>query len=207
MKYHDEILDLEGRSVTVSRVISRVTPAPLINLYVGIIFSIASPIGLGPVLDPLSSILICLVIMVILPIVPIVYEAWKGNVDLDVSARESRTKFFIFSMICDVLAFSAYASLGCLIMSTLAAAYFSVTLGVTLVSLKWKISIHGAGVGGPGAALIYVYGPVALLVSTIWILVIWARITLKQHTLEQSVAGVILAVIISWTTYFFLFLP
>lgn len=187
--------------------ISRVTPAPLINLYVGIVFSIASPIGLGPILDPLSSILICLVIMVILPIVPIVFEAWRGNVDLDVSVRESRTRFFIFSMVCDVLAYSVYSFLNCHIMSTLAAAYFSVTLGVTLVSLKWKISVHGAGVGGPGAALIYVYGPIALLIVIVWASVIWSRITLKQHTLEQSLAGVLLAIVISVFTYIILYSP
>jgi membrane-associated phospholipid phosphatase len=100
-----------------------------------------------------------------------------------------------------------YAFLGRHIMSTLAAAYFTVTLGVTIVSYRWKISVHGAGVGGPGAALIYVYGAVAIFVAIIWILVIWARTTLKQHSLEQSVGGVLLAIIISWTTYFFLFLP
>ncbi len=207
MKYHDEILDLEGRSVVVSRVISRVTPAPLINLYVGIIFSVASPIGLGPILDPFTSILICIIIMVILPIVPIVYSAWRGNVDLDVSAKESRTKFFIFSMMCDVLAYSVYGYFGCTIMSTLAATYFTVTLGVTLVSLRWKISVHGAGIGGPGAALIYVYGAIAFLVAIIWILVICSRTTLKQHTLAQSVGGVLLAIIIAWITYFFIFPP
>lgn len=207
LKYHDEILDLEGRAVTISRVISRVTPAPLINLYVGIIFSVASPIGLGPILDPISSILICLGIMVILPIVPIVYEAWRGNVDLDVSARENRTRFFLFSMMCDVLAYSVYGYFGCHIMSTLAAAYFAVTFGVTVVSLRWKISVHGAGVGGPGAALIYVYGLIAFLVVSLWILVIWSRVTLKQHTLEQSVGGVLLAIVIAWTTYFVLFIP
>lgn len=207
VKYHDEILELEGKWVTLSRLVSRLTPAPLINLYVGIIFSIASPIGLGPILNPLSSILICLVVMVILPISPIVYEAWKGNVDLDVSERESRTKFFLFSMICDIIAFSLYSYLGCHIMSTLAAAYFSVTLGVLLVSLKSKISVHGAGVGGPGAALIYVYGPLALVVGIIWILVIYSRVSLKQHTLEQSVAGVALGVIIAWVTYFYIYFP
>jgi len=201
------MLELKGARVTISRVISRITPAPLVNLYVGIIFSLASPIGLGPILDPLSSILICIIIMVILPIVPIVFESWKGNVDLDVSVRESRTKFFIFSMMCDVLAYSVYGYFGCHIMSTLAAAYFAVTFGVTLVSLRWKISVHGAGVGGPSAALIYVYGAIALLVAIIWILVIWARTTLKQHTLEQSVGGVLLAIVIAWTTYFFVFLP
>lgn len=207
MKYHDELLDLKGPRVTISRVISRVTPAPLVNLYVGIIFSLASPIGLGPILDPLSSILICIIIMVILPIVPIVYSAWKGNVDLDVSARESRTKFFIFSMMCDVLAYSVYEYFGCTIMSTLAAAYFAVTLGITLVSLRWKISVHGAGIGGPGAALVYVYGAIAFLVAIIWILVICSRTTLKQHTFGQSVGGVFLAIIIAWVTYFFIFLP
>ena len=207
VKYHDELLDLKGPQVTISRVISRLTPAPLINLYVGIIFSLASPIGLGPVLDPLSSILICLIVMVILPITPIVYEAWKGNVDLDVSERESRTKFFAFSMMCDVIAFVVYGYFGCHIMSTLAAAYFSVTAGVLLVSLRSKISVHGAGVGGPGMALIYVYGPVAFAVVIVWILVIYSRITLKQHTLRQSVAGVALAIIITLFTYFFVYLP
>jgi membrane-associated phospholipid phosphatase len=206
VKYHDEMLDLKGRAVTVSRVISRLTPAPLINLYVGIIFSVASPIGLGPILSPLVSILICLIIMVILPIVPIVFEAWRGNVDLDVSTRENRTRFFIFSMMCDILAFSVYSYLACHIMSTLAATYFAVTLGVTVVSLRWKISVHGAGVGGPGAALIYVYGPVALLVVIVWGLVIWSRITLKQHSLGQSIGGVFLAIVIAWTSYFILYI-
>ena len=206
VKYHDELLELQGSRVTISRVISRLTPAPLINLYVGIIFSLASPIGLGPVLTPLASILICFVVMVILPIAPIVYEAWKGNVDLDVSVRESRTKFFAFSMMCDVIAFVVYGYFGCHIMSTLAAAYFSVTAGVLLVSCKSKISVHGAGVGGPGAALIYVYGPFALFVVFVWMLVIYSRVTLKQHSLKQSITGVILAVIISWITYFILYM-
>lgn len=207
MKYHDEILELEGKRVSVSRIISRLTPAPLINLYVGIIFSLASPIGLGPVLNPLSSIVICLVVMVILPITPIVYAAWKGTVDLDVSVRESRTKFFMFSMMCDFIAYVVYGSFSCHVMSTLAAAYFAVTSGVLLVSLRSKISVHGAGVGGPGAALIYVYGSLAMLVAIVWILVIYSRMTLKQHTLGQSITGVVLAIVIAWVTYFFVYLP
>jgi membrane-associated phospholipid phosphatase len=205
VKYHDELLELAGARITFSRAISRLTPAPLINLYVGIIFSLASPIGLGPYLSPLQSVLICILIMVILPISPIVLEAWRGNVDLDVSNRESRTKFFVFSMMCYVLAFVVYGYFRCHIMSTLAAAYFSVTFGVLLVSLRWKISVHGAGIGGPGAALIYVYGPIALSVIFVWAMVIYSRVTLKQHTLLQSIAGVLIAVIISWTTYVFLY--
>jgi len=207
LKYHDELLVLDGKGVMVSRIVSRLTPAPLINLYVGIIFSLTSPIGLGPVLDSLSSILICLIVMVILPIVPILYEAWKGKVDLDVSDRERRKKFLLFSMLCYVIAFIIYWFFDCLIMSSLSAAYFTVASGVLLVSLKYKISVHGAGVGGPGEALIYTYGSIALIVIIVWILVIYSRIALKQHTLGQAVAGVMLGVMITWTTYFFLYLP
>ena len=205
VKYHDELLELKGFRVTLSRAISRLTPAPLINLYVGLIFSIASPIGLGSILTPLTSILICILIMVILPVAPIVFEAWKGNVDLDVSERENRAKFFVFSMMCYIIAYGVYSYFSCVIMSTLAAAYFSVTVGVFFVSFKSKISVHGAGVGGPGTGLIYVYGPIALLVVILWILVIYSRVTLRQHTLQQTISGVALACLISWITYFLLF--
>lgn len=207
MKYHDEVLDLKGPRIALFRVISRLTAAPLVNLYVGIIFSLASPIGLGPVLSPLSSILICILVMVILPPAPIVYEAWKGNVDLDVSERATRTKFFLFSMMCYVIAFAIYSYFDCLVMSTLAAAYFTVTFGVMLVTLRWKISVHGAGIGGPGTALIYVFGLIAYAVIFVWILVIISRITLKQHTIEQAVAGVILSWVITIFTYFLLYHP
>jgi len=108
---------------------------------------------------------------------------------------------------CDVLAFSVYSYFACHIMSTLAATYFAVTLGVAIVSLRWKVSVHGAGVGGPGAALIYVYGPFALLVAIVWALVIWSRITLKQHSIEESVGGVVLAIAIALMSYTFLYIP
>ncbi|MFW9845042.1 MAG: hypothetical protein ACFFEV_10735, partial [Candidatus Thorarchaeota archaeon] len=134
MKYGDELLNLHGRRITVARVISRIAPAPLINLYVGIIFSLFSPIGLGPVLTPLSNIMLCIIMMVILPISPILYSARKGVVDLDVSDWESRTKYFLFSLPFYAGAFIVYSMLECTIMSALAAAYFTVTSGVTLAN-------------------------------------------------------------------------
>ncbi|MHA1290922.1 MAG: hypothetical protein ACTSPB_26355, partial [Candidatus Thorarchaeota archaeon] len=134
MKYGDELLDLHGRRVSVARVISRMAPAPLINLYVGIIFSLYSPIGLGSFLTPFTNILLVIIMMVILPITPILYAARKGNVDLDVSNWESRTKFFLFSLPVYTCAFLVYWLLDCMIMSALAAAYFTVTSGVTIAN-------------------------------------------------------------------------
>ena len=206
MKYGDDSLDLHGRRVSVARVISRLTPAPLINFYIGVIFSLYSPIGLGPFLSPLTNIILCILIMVILPISPILYSARKGTVDLDVSDWESRTKFFLFSLPVYACAFIVYWLLGCIIMSALAAAYFTVTSGVTLANMKTKVSVHGAGIGGPGTALFFVFGWLALPVAIMWLLVIWSRTTLKQHTLIQSISGVLLGIVITFCTFPFVYI-
>ena len=82
------MLLLEGKSVRIARIISRITGAPLINLYVGIIMTVLAPQPtIGTMLDPILALVICIVFMVILPIVPIIYEAYRGNVDLDVSSQ------------------------------------------------------------------------------------------------------------------------
>jgi membrane-associated phospholipid phosphatase len=205
LKFGDELINLHGKSITVARAVSRATPAPLINFYVGIIFSWYSPIGLGPVLTPQGSFLLCVLLMVISPILPILYEAAKGKIDLDVSERESRTRFFLFSLFCYIFAYTIYSMLNCTVMSSLAAAYFTVTLGVTIASLKTKVSVHGAGVGGPGTALIFVFGISATPVIILWAAVVWARMTLKQHSMIQSVGGVLLGVIITLLTYPFVY--
>lgn len=206
MKYGDELLDLHGRRVYVARVISRLTPAPLVNLYVGMIFSLYSPIGLGSFLTPLSNIVLCIIMMVILPITPILYSARKGKVDLDVSEWESRSKYFLFSLPFYAGAFIVYSLLGSVIMSALAAAYFTVTSGVTIANQKSKVSVHGAGIGGPGTALFFVFGWLALPIVVIWILVIWSRTVLKQHSLTQSIGGVLLGIIITLCTYPFVYI-
>ncbi|TFG14446.1 hypothetical protein EU537_03235 [Candidatus Thorarchaeota archaeon] len=204
MKYGDESLDISGRRVTLARAISRVTPAPIINLVVGTIMSIASSNRLGPVLTSSASILVCLIFMVILPVMPIIIEAYRGNVDLDVSQQEVRTKFFAFAIFFYLIAFSIYSVLNADIMQYLSAAYITVTVGVMLVNRISKVSVHGAGVGGPGTALIIEYGLLASPVLVVWILVIWSRTILRQHTLRESISGVLLATAITILTYYFL---
>jgi len=201
LKFNDEDLDLTGRDVTFARIVSRLTPAPLINLYVGAIMAYSSPIGLGPILDPGSSLLIVIVIMVVMPIVPILFEAWRGRTDLDVSSRESRPKFLAFSLLCYALAFAVFGYASCLVLQALSAAYFTVTLGVLAASFLTKVSVHGAGVGGPGTVLLIVYGWPAIPVVIVWGLVIWSRTKLRQHSLLQAIAGVMLGILITLPTY------
>lgn len=165
----------------------------------------SSPIGLGPLLDPGTSLLLVIAIMVVMPIVPILYEAWKGRTDLDVSSRESRPKFFAFSLLCYALAFTVFGYASCLILQALSAAYFTVTLGVLAASLLIKVSVHGAGVGGPGTALLIVYGWPATPIVIVWGLVIWSRTRLRQHNLLQALSGVMLGILITLPTYILLY--
>lgn len=201
LKYHDEILGLQGRRVGVARFISRTTPAPFINLYVGLIMSYFPPNTLGPFLNPLESVLICLIMMVATPVLPILMQARRGKVDLDVSVREMRMRFFSFSLACYVAAYAVYWWYQCDIMRVLAAAYFGVTLGVMLATLRTKVSVHAAGVAGPGTALMYVYGMIATPVVILWIAVVWARTLLRQHTLAQSLGGILIGVAVTLTVY------
>ena len=203
----DEHLDLSGRKVTVARIISRVAPAPLINLYVGLILAIWSPIGLGPHFTPITLMIICIAMMVVLPIAPIVAQAWRGTVDLDVSERTSRPKFFLWSLLCYAIAYAIYALADSLIMSALAAAYFFVTTGVMLASLKTKVSVHVAGIAGPGTALILVFGLPALAIIVAWVLVAWSRTVLQQHTLFQTLLGILLGAAITIGTYLVFYFP
>ena len=201
MKYADELMDLSGTRVSIARVVSRLTPAPLINLYVGIIIAFSSPIGLGSILNSWVALLLTLILMVILPVSPIIVESWKGNVDLDVSVQEMRTRFFLYAILFYIIAFIVFLLMDCFVFMVLAAAYITVTTGVMIATWKSKVSVHGAGIGGPGTALIYIYGFFATPVILVWLLVIWARTTLKQHTLLQSILGVVFGIIITIITY------
>lgn len=205
LRYNDESLDLDGQGIILAKAISRLTPAPLINLYVGLIMALTSPIGLGPILQADQAILVLVLVMVVSPVVPIVYSATRGRIDLDVSVRESRTRFFGISLVCYATAYIIYAALDCQILAVLAAAYFTVTSGVMIATLKTKVSVHGAGVGGPGTALLVVYGLLALPVVLVWVAVIWSRVVLKQHSIMQSVSGVMLGIMITLPTYLLLY--
>jgi len=205
LRFNDESLDITGPGVQIARVVSRLTPAPLINLYVGLIMVYTSPISLGPMLNPTMALLILVLGMVILPIIPIIHSAWRGHIDLDVSSRENRARFFAFSLLCYAMVYIIFSLAECLILAVLSAAYFTVTSGVMIATLKTKVSVHGAGVGGPGTALLIVYGWIAWPIIILWITVIWSRTVLNQHSLAQAVAGVMLGILITVPTYWLLY--
>lgn len=185
----------------VARIVSRLTPAPLFNLYVGIVISFSSPIGLGPVLDSFSALTLCILFMVILPVTPIVIEAWRGLVDLDVSDQTMRTRFFLYALAFYGMSTFLYWYFQCQVMMVLSLAYITVTTGI-MIATRWsKVSVHCAGVGGPSTAIMIIYGIVGFIVIPIWVAVVWSRPVLQQHSLGQSIIGLALSIIITVCTY------
>lgn len=61
------------------------------------------------------------------------------------------------------------------------------------VNLYWKISLHTAFMSGAVAILIIVYGAMAAWTVVLLPPVAWARISLKQHTAVQVIAGAIIS--------------
>lgn len=71
--------------------------------------------------------------------------------------------------------------------------YISNTIITILINKYWKISAHSMGASGAAAALFFVFGWSSFVAMIITILVGWSRIELKCHTIQQVIAGIVLA--------------
>lgn len=77
------------------------------------------------------------------------------------------------------------------VFEAVSATYSLVTLGLVVFNLllRYKASGHAAGVAGPVAALVYLYGLVAAPLIALLPLVTWARVAAKGHNAWQTVVG------------------
>lgn len=85
------------------------------------------------------------------------------------------------------------------IFTAIAAIYSFVTLGLIIFNLllRYKASGHAAGVSGPVAIMIYIYGIIATPLLVLLPLVTWARLAAEGHNLWQTVVGATMSVLIS----------
>jgi len=81
------------------------------------------------------------------------------------------------------------------IFEAMAVSYTLVTLGLIIFNfvLRYKASGHAAGVAGPVAALIYLYGLIATPFLALIPITTWARVSAKGHDAWQTVVGALLS--------------
>jgi len=131
-------------------------------------------------------------------VMPILLVLWwlkdkNGNgvkIDMDIPDRTERN----FPLLLVITSYAIgvivlYLLNAPLITTVLMFCYFSNTLIVFFINLRWKISIHAMGVAGPATFLIYVFGPAGVIFALIIPFVMWSRIYLKEHTLSQVIMG------------------
>ena len=136
----------------------------------------------------------------ILPVLLILYLKRSGIVsEMMINTREDRTKPFLGALACYLLGVAVLRLMGAPPnMVYLMACYLVNTLLMMLITLRYKISIHTAGIAGPAVFLIHQYGlnfwPFLLLAG----LVIWARYELEMHTLGQLTWGLLVASLLTY---------
>lgn len=127
----------------------------------------------------------------VLPMLEIGRRIRKGDAsDPHLSRREERIKPLVFGLISTLggLALIYFLKAPPVLLAMMVAGLLS---GMVLVGITsfWKISLHSAGVSGAATALSILYGafgfPLWVLVLMVW----WARLALKKHTIAQVLAG------------------
>ena len=144
--------------------------------------------------DPLKTLLWLAVLVPLLVIPPMAYVLWlvhKGTLeDIYMPRRETRTRPLMVMMVWLLLCLGLIQYWGApqivvtfVIMSLLLIAILSI------VTLFWKISFHGATISAAATATVVMGGLVALPIMLLVPLVGWSRIRLLRHTPRQVIYG------------------
>ena len=135
----------------------------------------------------------------VLPILLLYYLRKTGKIgDMMVNEREQRfipfASVFASYLIGAIMLWVFNAPLT---MMALMISYVVTSLVMMFITLRWKISIHAAGVAGPSMFLVLRYNLVLWPFLIVTLLVCWSRWRLKVHTIEQIFGGAILSVIVT----------
>ena len=120
--------------------------------------------------------------------------------DRKATVHRQRVASFVLMMISYPIGWLVCSLMGApRIFTAIAATYTFVTIGLIFFNLllRYKASGHAAGVSGPVASMIFIYGVVATPLLALLPLVTWARLAAKGHNFWQTVVGAVLSGIIS----------
>ncbi len=174
---------------------------PILDIFVTLVFAFFSPFGLG-MLTPFRVVAISLLFVTIIPFAPFPYFYRRGYVDFNVSDRKKRTIFYVVAIISYLAGASIFLYFGTMIMFYLVLSFAIIALVVMMVNFSWKISTHSASIAGPVTAIAYVFGWQYLVLHAFTAIVMFSRLKLKVHTLEQVVAGAAVSTVITFLVFY-----
>lgn len=124
---------------------------------------------------------------------------------MEVHKKKKRTFFFLMAIASYILSSAIFYLLDYHAMFFISLAYAFVATAVMLVNMFWKISVHSAGVAGPTTALVCVFGAALIPLYIFTVAVVYVRLKLKAHTPPQLLAGALIAIAVTFLTYFFFY--
>lgn len=153
---------------------------------------------------------------VFLGVVPLLHVGWmryRGEVrSLEIRDRRKRTEPFVVALAATLAALFAIGALdvrGRRLIAALLGCHFLNTVLLLGITRWWKISVHCASVAGALGTLTFVRTHVSgsTLDTTLYgggilgtgvmlvLLLLWARVRSRAHTLEQATAGTVLGLV------------
>ena len=148
--------------------------------------------------DAVKWLLIFVTVSILPVFLVIIYLAHNDKLEgIFINVRGERHKIYLLA-VCSIVA-------GCILLLNLGApmvlvaslvAGLSAVFVFMCINLLWKISIRTAFMAASVAVLTIVYGSVGVLAVMLVPPVAWARIEMKHHSLAQTIAGALLAVLI-----------
>jgi len=142
-----------------------------------------------------TMLLICLV-----PLCSLLFYIPVRNEATPVTEHRQRIASFVIMLVSYPAGWLVLALIGApRIFTSVAATYTFVTLGLMIINmlLHYKASGHAAGVSGPVAVMIYIYGIIAAPLLVLLLLITWARLAAEGHNLWQTIVGATMSGLIS----------
>jgi len=183
-----------GKRESLAKAVTLLMNAPLLAVATFVYIYLTDPAGPSP-----AILATAIFFSGVLPILIIFVQRRSGIVtEMMVDEREERTKPFLGAISSYVLGTLALTYLEApSSMVYLMACYLVNSVFMMVVTLRYKISIHASGVAGPATFLVHQYGVRLWPLTLVMVVVGWARLQLRMHTVGQVAWGVLLTVLLT----------
>ena len=175
----------------------------IVGLAILFVFSYLSLLPLGYKLSVLAVVYLC---TVLLPTFLIrVYRRYQGWSRIELGTKERRMIPYVIAILCYFLCYYLMNLLHIPhFMSSIIVAALGIQVVCAIINLWWKVSTHTAAIGGVAGALLgfsvmFMFNPTwwFCLVILLAGMVGTARMVLRQHSLQQVVAGFLIGLVIA----------
>lgn len=137
------------------------------------------------------------ILLLIDGLIPFIYFvhllSTKEISDWDTTKREQRLKLYGFVLVSHAIGVILAFLLGKLVLSKILLLFLILAAVFTLITFRWKISIHTGVSSAATVFLSFLFGRNWLWLYLIVGIIAWARVVMQKHTLAQTVAGAIVS--------------